>query len=414
MAFADAVATQVRALLELDEDGQRAALAALAARGTGSGGGCGEGPMLSQTYAQASGPTVVVPSPGMEVSSPAPADAPSPLMQVAKVPLPAAPMPSTGAVALQKVVEELTTRLPPPALPLLPKLLTALAVQPAQGRLQSQSPLPSFTGDEAVVARWLSHELQRQQQQSARRLLTDMAATVGNMAADAAALAAARQLPQGEANMAQSWCHTGHQFDCRANMASTKSNSGIGPLPKAQARPAATAVWPVQAQGTALHQADPPKKPPADTLRAHLQSLVKIDSGRIIIVRKINRLGFASPSVLTAHYSRVGIVDRVLVAHSRVKHACQWKVEPSDAQRLRPSGLGFVVMSKVSEAEAIFAQGVEQMVGGTVIRIQRFERRATHEVEEEDNSETAVPETGSEGRVGNTSSSEDNNSGHEA
>jgi len=100
-------------------------------------------------------------------------------------------------------------------------------------------------------------------------------------------------------------------------------------------------------------------------------------------------------------------------AHSRVKHICHGKVDVSDALRLRPSGLGFVVMSKVSEAEAIFSQGNEQLVGGTLIRVQRFERRVTLDAEEDDSSETAAPESSSEGRIGNTSSSEDNNSGLE-
>jgi len=71
-------------------------------------------------------------------------------------------------------------------------------------------------------------------------------------------------------------------------------------------------------------------------------------------------------------------------AHSRVKHICHGKVDVSDALRLRPSGLGFVVMSKVSEAEAIFSQGNEQLVGGTLIRVQRFERRVTLDAEEEE------------------------------
>jgi len=505
MAFADAVATQVRRMLELDEDGQRAALAALASRG-----GHAKGSMSSVTDEKAATETTM--SPKMAIPD-APGPAPPPGLQAsgagdrsprwnrfqgknhhnsassvahtnfapgnqvpakvpAKVPAPAVAMPPMENGSLHKVVEELTTSVPPAALPVLQELLTALTGQPTQGHLRSRAALPALTGEEAAVAAWLSHELQRQQQESARRLLTNMAAAVGNMAADAAALAAARHQmpPQAEAHMAQPWSRVGPQQPVRranmgtaedisgtgtwrkANMASTKCHSGNAPLHKAHARPGgAAAAWPGQVQGTAkqqvqqfrapafgvwqapgaaaawakadrrtLCQADPPQDSPAETLRAHLQSLVKLDSGRIIIVRKINRLGFASPNVLTAHYSHFGTVDRVLVAHSRVKQTCQWKVELTDAQRLRPSGLGFVVMSEVSEAEAIFAQGAEQLVGGTLIRVQRFERRVTQDAEEEaqdaeeeESSETAAPDTGSEGRIANTSSSEDNNSGLE-
>merc|ERR1740123_689905 len=90
-----------------------------------------------------------------------------------------------------------------------------------------------------------------------------------------------------------------------------------------------------------------------DTLRMQLRSLIHIDSDRVLIVRKINRLGFASQAVLLQHFSWYGVVERVLVAHSRVKSGCA----PPGSLRMRPSGLGFVVMSNVEEAQAILAQG---------------------------------------------------------
>merc|ERR1719401_2216003 len=60
-------------------------------------------------------------------------------------------------------------------------------------------------------------------------------------------------------------------------------------------------------------------KEPTETLRMHLRSLIKVECNRVLIVRKINRLGFASSQVLEDHYSWHGKVERVLVAHSRVK-----------------------------------------------------------------------------------------------
>lgn len=120
-----------------------------------------------------------------------------------------------------------------------------------------------------------------------------------------------------------------------------------------------------------------------ETLRMHLRSLLNVDSKRVLIVRKINRLGFASPQVLNEHYSWYGTVERVYVAHSRVKSG----TGPSQANvpsRLRPSGLGFIVMSKCEETEAILAEGTEQNVCGALIRVQRFERRMVEDEAEEE------------------------------
>jgi len=123
-----------------------------------------------------------------------------------------------------------------------------------------------------------------------------------------------------------------------------------------------------------------------ETLRMHLRSLIKIESARILIVRKINRLGFASPELLKNHYSWFGTVENVLVAHSRVKSSAVVPVRCMEGMpsrttnsRLRPSGLGFLIMSKVEEAEAILAAGPEQIVYGAVIRVQHFERRTTED-----------------------------------
>jgi len=49
-----------------------------------------------------------------------------------------------------------------------------------------------------------------------------------------------------------------------------------------------------------------------------LRELEHVDCNRVILVRKINTLGFAAPAALEQHYSRFGKVERVLVAHSMV------------------------------------------------------------------------------------------------
>jgi len=110
---------------------------------------------------------------------------------------------------------------------------------------------------------------------------------------------------------------------------------------------------------------------PAETLRKHLQLLQTKDPRCIFIVRKINRLGFDSPTLLKQHYMKHGVVEAVLVAHSRVR--CQNRsLVP---WRLRPSGLGFVVMQDASDVEAILAQGQIQTVRDACIRLSPFNKK---------------------------------------
>mmetsp|Transcript_108857 Transcript_108857/g.209167 ORF Transcript_108857/g.209167 Transcript_108857/m.209167 type:complete len:581 (+) Transcript_108857:99-1841(+) len=133
------------------------------------------------------------------------------------------------------------------------------------------------------------------------------------------------------------------------------------------------------ANGNASRKSRP--VPPAgieeETLRTHLRELQKVEPEKVVLVRKINRLGFESPAALRTHYSKYGKVEKVLVAHSHVKSQNR-----RFAARLRPSGLGFVVMSKKEEADAILAEGPEQVVAGgpdhagAAIRVQRFQRRS--------------------------------------
>jgi hypothetical protein len=114
------------------------------------------------------------------------------------------------------------------------------------------------------------------------------------------------------------------------------------------------------------------------TLRTHLRELQKVELGRIVLIRKISKLGFDSAPILEKHYSRFGKVEKVLVAHSHVKpqHCGQ-------GVRLRPSGLGFVVMSQPQQVEAILAAGEHQVVQGVRVCVRKFERRGVQDDEDQ-------------------------------
>lgn len=136
-------------------------------------------------------------------------------------------------------------------------------------------------------------------------------------------------------------------------------------------------------QGPKANRAGPPQsgaknsgriKP--DTMKAQLELLRLEDPATVFIARGINKLGFSSPKILRAHFSRFGKVKGVYISHSRVKsmHRGGGEYSATEAHwRLRAAPLGFVVM-KSSEATArILAEG-EQDVNGVVVRLSPFHR----------------------------------------
>jgi hypothetical protein len=132
-------------------------------------------------------------------------------------------------------------------------------------------------------------------------------------------------------------------------------------------------VPPPQSKGDAQNRSPPMED--SMTLRTHLRALQNVGPERVFLVRKINRLGFDSPTTLGAHYSRYGTVENVLVAHSHVKSQNR-----HHAPRLRPSGLGFVVMSEKEAVDAILKEGPEQMIAGQRIRVHVFTRCSTENI----------------------------------
>lgn len=104
-----------------------------------------------------------------------------------------------------------------------------------------------------------------------------------------------------------------------------------------------------------------------ETLRTHLEALADEDPLRILIVRRINRLGFESPQILSNHFSQFGAVRRVYVAHSRVKPSAKRPVP-----RVRPAGLGFVLMETTEDADRIASSGPQMMVNDVSIEVKLY------------------------------------------
>eukprot|EP00931_Biecheleriopsis_adriatica_P042552 TRINITY_DN2425_c0_g1_i6.p1 TRINITY_DN2425_c0_g1~~TRINITY_DN2425_c0_g1_i6.p1 ORF type:complete len:533 (-),score=130.21 TRINITY_DN2425_c0_g1_i6:440-2038(-) len=323
--------------------------------------------------------------------------APPGLPARAKVPEVNAQSVADYAKMLEKALVNLNTSLPPHASEMAQSLLENIASDPsgeAQASLDQER------------MKWLSKHLETQNRASIAKLMgyasTDKprayAAQRGQAQAQAAygfgARGAAGSMPPGLAAGAgagpNSMWNLGrmHNFGLPLAASPPAEMHSAYPMPLAGAH---NKWWEgdmnSQTSAEMARKGGGPKKritgpttspgdvpPQAETLRMHLRSLLSVDSNRVLIVRKINRLGFASPNILKEHFAWYGTVENVLVAHSRVKSGGG---QAGIVSRLRPSGLGFVVMSKTEEADAILAQGPEQQVCNTLIRVQKFERRMT-------------------------------------
>jgi hypothetical protein len=104
---------------------------------------------------------------------------------------------------------------------------------------------------------------------------------------------------------------------------------------------------------------------PGDSLRDNLLALASIDQSRVVMIRKINRIGLNSPNVLEAHYSNFGGIERVMVSHCLQNR--------TGFKRLRPAALGFLVMDKAEDAKAIMDAGEIQTVQGVEVSVGPFE-----------------------------------------
>lgn len=117
------------------------------------------------------------------------------------------------------------------------------------------------------------------------------------------------------------------------------------------------------------------------TLSSSLQLLSGEDADCLFIVRRINKLGFKASRTLKRHFGDYGQVVRVLVAHSTVRQSG----DPQQSQsRRRPSSLGFVQMAAADAVAKILAVGEDHCIEGSMIRVQRFERKQVELEEEEE------------------------------
>ena len=115
------------------------------------------------------------------------------------------------------------------------------------------------------------------------------------------------------------------------------------------------------------------------SLRQDLELLRQRQPEHVIIVRKIKKLQFDSPTLLNEHFNQYGEVKELLVAHSHVKPTAK---RPNG--RVRPAALGFVVMADEEAAQKALSAGVDQMIHGVSVELAPFESFDCHNADEDE------------------------------
>jgi len=137
-----------------------------------------------------------------------------------------------------------------------------------------------------------------------------------------------------------------------------------------------TAPWDQQAKPARVARKPAVPEEDEESLRSHLKDLASIPNERVLMLRRINRLGLESHAPLQEHFSQFGTVERVMVAPTRAK------AKPGQTKaRVRAAPLGFLVMSTVEGAQAALKLGAEHVVQGECIGVLQF---SSHSVEPEE------------------------------
>jgi hypothetical protein len=111
-----------------------------------------------------------------------------------------------------------------------------------------------------------------------------------------------------------------------------------------------------------------------NTLRLNLQRLANLNANRIIMVRKIAKLGLGSAQLLKHHFGKFGAVEDVLVTHSLNRR----KFDPNHPHQrpcIQPAAFGFVVMKSAEDASSALQHGLAQCVCGVEIHLAAYEHR---------------------------------------
>merc|ERR1740138_176310 len=157
--------------------------------------------------------------------------------------------------------------------------------------------------------------------------------------------------------------------------------------------------------GESKHKEKPKRGTGGLLIGTVLNELNNEDPCKMIIVRKINRLGFGSASILKQYFGQFGIVEQVRLSNSHKKP--EWS---SGSFRLRPSGIAFLVFADAQSASNAVAAGKSQVVAGAEIFVTEFVSRTELSKDpSDDERRSRCSSTTTAGSMQSTSCSDDEN-----
>jgi len=113
-------------------------------------------------------------------------------------------------------------------------------------------------------------------------------------------------------------------------------------------------------------------------IATHLNGLEEKNPACILFARQISKLGFDSAEILKAHFEKYGPVETVLLSNSHSKSG-----SVTFPVRVRPSGMGFVVMQHPDGTARALAQGETHLVHGIEIKVRAFKKRTGVDTDDE-------------------------------
>lgn len=90
----------------------------------------------------------------------------------------------------------------------------------------------------------------------------------------------------------------------------------------------------------------------------------------MLIVKGMAKLGFRSLSILRGYFQQFGPVLEVLPANDPSKASAT-----GPGARMRPAGMGYVLMRRAADAQRALAIGKTHVVNGVGISVLQFEHR---------------------------------------
>jgi hypothetical protein len=126
-----------------------------------------------------------------------------------------------------------------------------------------------------------------------------------------------------------------------------------------------------QLEASASKSSHKNRRPQLSYVASNLSYLESKDETCVVAIKKITKLGLNARETLRHHFEQWGPVDDILFSTEPVNGA------PADLRggRIRPPGMGWIVMKNAVDAQQVLSHGEVQIVNATQIRVLPFVKK---------------------------------------